>query len=158
MSEGACLYAIVDAARDPALHGWVLGCPERVCLFAGKLKPPLDRVAPYLVQLGGGTELARQWQRQGWGASWGILLHSARTLEQLRRHFRRFLQAMLPDGRVVLFRFYDPRVFRVYLATLEPAERAEWFKGIEEYRVETETGDGTLYCRPTDTVEVKRRA
>ena len=109
------LYGIVDAAQDPVLHELVRTCPERACLFAGPLKPPLDMVAPYLVRLDADAGLTQAWHREGWGRNWGILCISDSPLEALRRHFRRFLQAMLPDGDIVLFRFYDPRVFRTVL-------------------------------------------
>jgi hypothetical protein len=142
------IYGIVDAARDAALHGLIQACPEQVCLFAGKLGHPLDRVAPYLVRLDADAGLTQAWHREGWGQSWGILCQSSKDLSDLRRHFRQFLQAMLPDGQIVLFRFYDPRVFRVYFPTQTPADRVQWFGVVEEYRIETDGGNGTLYCRP----------
>lgn len=145
------LYGIVDAAQDPSLHELVATCPEHACLFAGPLKPPLHMVAPYLVRLAPEAALSQAWHREGWGRNWGILCVSASRLDTLRRHLRRFLQAMLPDGDIVLFRFYDPRIFRTYFPTLEAEEKASWFQAVEEYRVETETGAGTLYFRPEGT-------
>ena len=156
MTGALHLYAIVDAAQDESLYALIQECPEQVCLFAGTLAHPLELVAPYLVRLAPDTRLAREWQRTGWGMNWGILLRSARNLEELRRHFRQFLQAMLPDGQIVLFRFYDPRVFRTYLPTLKGEDRVVWFEGIEEFRLETEYGAGTLYCELHDTREVAR--
>lgn len=152
----ARLYGIVDTARDPALHPLVLTCPERVCLFAGEIKPPLHRVAPYLVRLTPEARLTHAWRGEGWGRSWGILCLSQEDLGGLRRHFRRFLQASLPDGQVVLFRFYDPRVFRPYVATLNDDERRQWFAAVDEFRVETEDGGDILYCRPDGTQQTSR--
>ena len=57
-------------------------------------------------------------------------------LGELRRHFRRFLVARLPDGMVAQFRFYDPRVFAPYLASCTPEELAPWFAGVSTYLVE----------------------
>ena len=67
-----------------------------------------------------------------------------------------FLQAMLPDGQIVLFRFYDPRVFRAYLPTLNEAERWQWFAAVEEFRIETKDGSGMLYCYPDGTQKAAR--
>ena len=145
------LYGIVDAAQDPGLHELVLTCPERACLFAGPLRPPLHMVAPYLVRLDSDTPLTHAWHREGWGHNWGILCLSTSRLEALRRHLRQFLQAMLPDGEIVLFRFYDPRVFRSYFPALEADVKAGWFEMVEEYRVETPAGAGTLYFRADGT-------
>lgn len=156
MTAAALAYGIVDAAQDEALYDLVLSCPDRVCLFAGALQPPLDRVAPYLVRLTPEARLTQEWQREGWGKNWGILFMSPRSLGELRNHFRQFLQAMLPDGEIVLFRFYDPRVFRTYFPTLSDADRANWLAVGEEFRVETEHGTGTLYCRPDGVQTVVR--
>ncbi len=152
----ARLYGIVDAARDPGLHPLVLTCEERVCLFAGEIKPPLHRVAPYLVRLAADAPLTRAWRSDGWGQQWGLLCVSQAGLNELRRHFRQFLQARLPDGQVVLFRFYDPRVFRPYVATLNEEERGQWFAAVDEFRVETEDGGGILACHPDGTCKVTR--
>jgi len=65
----------------------------------------------------------------------------------VRRHLRQFLQAQLPSGEVVLFRFYDPRVWRTYLPTCEAAVLQQWFTGIAEYGAETPDGMGTLIYR-----------
>jgi hypothetical protein len=63
----------------------------------------------------------------------------------VRRQLRHFTQAKLPDGSgPVLFRFWDPRVFRVYLPLVEPAEIAPWFQSVDRYLVETEDGAGAL--------------
>lgn len=150
------MYGIVDAARDRLLYELVQTCPEYVCLFAGTLRPPLDRVAPYLVQLAPEALLTQKWRHEGWGENWGILCWSRRTLHEVRKHFRQFLLATLPDGEIVFFRFYDPRVFRVFFPTLSQADRQQWFAAVDEFRVETEDGGGTQYWRPTGVETVTR--
>lgn len=146
--DGPKLYGIVDAARDPGLHDRVIACEEQVCLFAGALKPPLHRVAPYLVRLPPEAPFTQAWRDEGWGKQWGILCLSRHGLPALRRHFRKFLQVMLPNGQIVLFRYYDPRVFRPYLATLNDDEREHWFAAVDEFRVETDDGKGITYFYP----------
>ena len=138
------LFAVLDTAQDGRLHQLVRGCPDHVCLFAGKLDPALAQVAPYLVRLDAESPLADLWRSEGWGRNWGILCRSGQNLPDLRRHFRKFLQVMLPDGAIVLFRFYDPRVWRTYLPTCNASELADWFAGVEEFNVEAAEGAGTL--------------
>ena len=109
---GGALWGIVDCARDASLYGEVqkLG-KDAVCLFAGKLDPELAAASPYLVRLREGTAVLTRWRTEGFGQAWGIMFRSGENIETLRRLFRQHLDAELPDGRRVLFRFYDPRVF-----------------------------------------------
>lgn len=58
-------------------------------------------------------------------------------LDQLRLRFKTFLNARLADGTIALFRFYDPRVFRTYIAAATSEEHAPWFKGILRYSIES---------------------
>jgi hypothetical protein len=139
MSQSApaeTLYAVVDAARDERLYPMVMQAAEHACLFAGKIGEPLDRASPYLVNLQAQEQLFHAWRDIGRGRAWGILCRSTLPLAQLRRHLRRFLVAKLPDGMVVQFRFYDPRVFRTYLPTCTPEELSAWFKGVSSFLVE----------------------
>lgn len=132
------LYGIVDTARDPGLYDLVMACPQRDCLFAGVIEEPLNRAAPYLVDLTGESLLKDAWRGTGWGNSWGILVRSPLGLEKLRRHLRKFLLAQLPDGDTVLFRFYDPRVWRLYWPSCSEEEKARWMEGIEAFVAEEE--------------------
>ena len=132
------LYGVVDTARDPGLYDLVMACPERDCLFAGVIEEPLNRAAPWLVDLTGDSPLKEAWRNKGWGQSWGILVRSDLPLERLRRHLRKFLLAQLPDGDPVLFRFYDPRVWRLYWPSCTGEEKARWMEGVEEFVVEEE--------------------
>jgi hypothetical protein len=142
------LYGILDCAVDPALYSHVarLEPGGAACLFAGQLDPALKQVSPHLVELAADDPLSRAWRGEGWGKNWGILLSSRESLSFARRRLRHFTQARLPDGQgPVLFRFWDPRVFRVYMPLVEPDEIAPWFKGIDHYIAEAEDGKGSLH-------------
>lgn len=144
------MYAILDPAREPSLYEHVarLEPGAAVCLFEGRLAPELKQVSPHLVELTPHDPLAAAWQREGWGKSWGILIESTQPLAFVRRRLRHFTQARLPSGEgPVLFRFWDPRVFRVYLPLVEAADLAAWFEGVERYLCETEDGKGALEFR-----------
>ena len=56
----------------------------------------------------------------------GILFSSDKSAEELRRHFRRFTLAWLPDrDAAVYFRFYDPRVFMDMTEAMKPGRLAK---------------------------------
>jgi hypothetical protein len=130
------LYGIVDTARDAQLYPLVMASPVHECLFAGELEAPLERAAPYLVELTDDTPLKGIWRAEGWGQAWGILVRSDLELKDLRRHLRKFLLVQLPDGDTVFFRFYDPRVWRVYWPTCTEEEKANWLEGVVEFVAE----------------------
>jgi hypothetical protein len=139
-------FAIVDTARDAELHPLVMQSAEKTCLFAGKIDPVLAAASPWLVRMKRGEPLSEAWSGPGAGQSWGILCQSPLKLEDVRKHFRRFLQAMLPDGTRALFRFYDPRVFHPYIRAALPEERAPWFGDVTGYAVEDATGGHHFYA------------
>lgn len=138
-------FALVDTAQDPALYPLVTKSSEWQCLVSGNAPPVVAATLPYLVRLRPGDSLTEHWRSKGQGRNWGIQLQSALSLDALRLHFKKFLTAKLPDGIVALFRFYDPRVFRMYIRTSLPEERLPWFRGVACYAVE---GDrpGTMHA------------
>lgn len=129
-------FAVIDTAQDPNLHTLVMRSRGKVCLFSGNVPPVLAAASPWLVRLRPGEPLLETWKSEGRGRNWGIMCRSQASLEQMRKHFRKFLQAMLPDGTVALFRFYDPRVFNTYIRTCTPDERRPWFDQLALFAVE----------------------
>jgi len=103
----------------------------------------LAAASPYLVRIDEDSPLMAAWTDRGAGRNWGILCESAMEFASLRRHFKKFLNARLPDGTVALFRFYDPRVFNTYIRACTADEAAPWFNGVTRYSVEDE--DGTVH-------------
>lgn len=136
-------YAVIDTAQDDRLYPLVQTSSHYACLFSGKLEPDLAAAAPYLAVVDEREPLIERWREHGAGRNWGILCETATPLEPLRKHFRRFLQAKLPDGRTALFRFYDPRVFAQYMLAASPDERAPWFD--EGIRYVVEGPDGAMH-------------
>ena len=147
MSTAPKLYGVLDCSRSPELyeHAARLSPDSAACLFEGRLDEALKAVSPHVVELSPADPLSRMWRTRGWGEAWGILFSSRANLATVRRRMRHFTQAKLPDGAgPVLFRFWDPRVFRVYMPLVEPADVAPWFQDIDRYIVETEDGKGSL--------------
>jgi hypothetical protein len=138
------LFALLDAARDARVLEFVRGSGEEYrSLYEGSRGEELADWAPYLVRLPAGSGLLEALAREGWGKSWGLYLTSRSTLAEVRKHFRHFLMARLADGRDAYFRFYDPRVLRVYLPSCDPTEAAQFFGPVRCYLMEAK-GPETL--------------
>ncbi|WP_166802242.1 DUF4123 domain-containing protein [Microvirga pakistanensis] len=156
--QSTSFYAIVDGARDPSLHGHLrtLGRPC-ACLFAGPLEPQIERAAPYLVLLEPEDAFTKRWATEGRGQSWGIMFRAQADFGTMWRHLRKRLEVALPDGRRVLFRFYDPRVLRDYLPGCSSEELDFWFQYATTYWIEAEDGaDLLVFQRQGDTVVIGR--
>ncbi|HZT33316.1 MAG TPA: DUF4123 domain-containing protein [Bryobacteraceae bacterium] len=133
------LWMIVDGARDRQIFGMLLNSYlEYSCLYSGTIPVALEPAAPYLVQLEYEDRYTRQLLERGWGKSWGIVLKCDTSVERLRRHLRTFLVVQDPRGKQLLFRYYDPRVWRVYLPTCNDSELRTVFGPIEAFYVEDE--------------------
>jgi hypothetical protein len=126
------VWMILDGARSLEIFRMLLACHlEYACLYSGPLTPELEMAAPYLVQLDHGYKDTHQFIRRAWGNSWGVFLRSETSLKKLRRHLREFLIVRDTKGNRLTFRYYDPRVLRVYLPTCSPSESRTVFGPIE---------------------------
>jgi hypothetical protein len=117
-APGRDVYAILDCARDARIHPWInRRALDYTSLYRGPVAPVLDRCAPYLVHLYRRESWTRELLSMSWGRSWGIFVRTTEPMETLRVHFRRFLRVRDERGRRLVFRYYDPRVLRLYLPT-----------------------------------------
>jgi len=133
------LFAILDAARDIRILALLVHHQaECQSLYEGVEGAKLAQIAPYLVKLAPDSALLEPLVKEGWGKSWGVYLTSASDFHEIRRHLRHFLDVQLPDGEQVMFRFYDPRVMRIYLPTCMPEEANQFFGPIQRYVMEGE--------------------
>jgi len=134
------VFAVLDGAAIPTLLKKIYEYePKFYCLLWGwtDLPPKLVAAAPYLVQLEKDSEFT-QWALSGYGQHWGIFAVTRVELRALRGHFRDLLQVQDEHGRNLWFRFYDPRVLRVYLPTCNAEEKRMMFGPILLYLVEDE--------------------
>ena len=144
LSRAYKVWAVLDGARDKRVYSAVVGCyTDNCCLYSGELPSDLKFAAPYLVSLDPEDRTTRYILRHAWGNSWGIFLRSTIGMEKLRRHLKSLLMVKDQQGRRLLFRYYDPRVLRVYLPTCWPAELEQVFGPIKAYLVEG-SESGTL--------------
>jgi hypothetical protein len=130
-------YAILDGARDKRIASLAQGELVR-CLYRGTLPREVTDAAPHLMRLWPGNEPTERFFKQGWNESWGVLLAYTGPIKVLYRHLRKFLRVRGENGRAFAFRYYDPRVLRVYLPTCTPAEMERFFGPIEAFAAEDE--------------------
>ena len=140
------VYAVLDGASNPALLGRLQReQPEFICLYRGELAPDLAECAPYLVRLEQGTPFAQWIITNSLGKHWGIFVLSRADLRELRQHFRKFNMVYDPEGnRPLLFRYYDPRVLRIFLPSCDKKQQAEFFGPVDAYFAETEGGESHI--------------
>ena len=133
------VYAILDGARDPRIRNWVMDTRAAAwCLYRGDLPASLERAAPWLLRLARGQAYTEEFFARGWNNAWGVLLTSSISSTELRRHLRRFLRVRTEAGRTLVFRYYDPRVLRVYLPTCTPDEISQFMGPVSAYAAESE--------------------
>lgn len=139
----ANVFTVLDGASVPDLLDHLYADdpgerPEFCCLFPGQLEPDMAYVAPYVAELKPDSEFTRYVLDGAWGKHWGIFGVSNDELFTLRWHFRNLVTVRGPDRKPLTFRFYDPRVLRVYLPTCNAGEAATFFGRILCYVCEDE--------------------
>jgi hypothetical protein len=139
------VWMILDGARSIDVFRMVIECHlEYSCLYSGPLTPDMEIAAPYLVQLDHGYRDTHRFIRRAWGNSMGVFLKSDTSLKKLRRHLREFLVVRDTKGNRMVFRYYDPRVLRVYLPTCVRSELRTVFGPIDCFWTEGENGGDML--------------
>lgn len=139
------VYMILDGARDHRIYSDLVNSHFIYsCLYSGDLAYELERAAPHLVQLEFEDKATRALIERAWGNSWGIFLKSGTRMERLRRHLRTFLTVRSWRGERMLFRYYDPRVLRVYLPTCTSDELQRVFGPTEHFWMENEMHDSLV--------------
>jgi hypothetical protein len=133
------LYALLDASREPSVLKVILESKEEhQSLLEGPQGAQLAHFAPYLIRVPQKSALLDTLVQQAWSKSWGVFLTCDKPLKDLRTHFRHFLTVKLPDGSQVYFRYYDPRVLRLFLPTCLPEEINQFFGPIKQFLLEAE--------------------
>jgi len=145
------LYALLDASREPSVLKVILESKEEhQSLYEGPQGAQLAHFAPYLIRVPQESALLDTLVHQAWSKSWGVFLTSNTPLKELRTHFRHFLNVKLPDGSQVYFRYYDPRVLRLFLPTCLPEETTQFFGPVRHFLMEAEDPKLALHftCGP----------
>ena len=147
---GERLYGVVDGARGIKLatDAYLKYGQAFRSLFEGPSADDLRDVAPYLVEVDPSGRYLGLWA-QRWGTHSGILLVTSAPPQDLLKHLRGVFAAEDEQGQEFFFRFYDPRVLRMYLPTCTPEEANEFFGPVRRILVEDAQPDGVLLCTPS---------
>ena len=135
--SGAFRYALVDLASAPPLRPIIPKLRSAIAepLFARTMPLEVLQVGPWLVNLSEVPEVESMIVGFGIEVPWGYYLHSMFDLVSLRQSLRKFNLAQLAGtSREMLFRYWDPRVIRIFLDGATPVQRhrfLEWIEMIE---------------------------
>jgi len=142
------IWMILDGARSIEIFRMLLACHlEYSCLYSGTLTSELEMAAPYLVQLDHGYKDTHQFIQRAWGNSWGVFLRSDTSLKKLRHHLRELLIVRDERGNRLVFRYYDPRVLRVYLPTCTTNELKAFLGPVQAFWTEGNVFEDMLEFR-----------
>lgn len=137
--ESTCNFAILDGAISPAILDLLNQSGTYYqSLYEGEASADIARYGPYLAQIQPERPFLPYLVKAAWGMFWGVFLGSDQSFEETRRHLRRFLIVDSGSGGKALFRYYDPRVLRVFIPSCEPEQRKEFFGPVRCYFAETE--------------------
>jgi hypothetical protein len=146
------VYVLLDGARDKLIVPMLRssGLPYE-CLYSGSLSSSMISAAPFLVQISPESRFFNQFAPRSWNKAWGVYVIAQPnvTLQALRRHFRTLLRVRDEQGQILVFRFYDPRVIRIYLPTCSAEEKKHFFGPINLFAWESENGDTLVQEGPT---------
>jgi hypothetical protein len=138
-------YLLLDAARMENEMDVAVAFPnENSCLYEGKSKIELAGVGPYLFKTDNNSELNNWVKQEGWGNSWGVALFTFIPFPELHKHCRKFLLVRTEDNMELYFRFYDPRVLRIFLPTCSKEQLQNFFGPIQYFIVEDEDPEFAL--------------
>lgn len=135
------VYALLDAARDERIFEGLVKHQDDIqvaSLYQGQLAEDLAAVAPYIVLLQPRHPFTDWLIASGWGQSWGLFVQARLDFDEMRRHFRKFTVVWTETGKSLIFRFYDPRVLRIFLPTCTPDDLRKLFGPVERFIVEDE--------------------
>lgn len=134
------MYAVIDSARNAGLarDSWFKYGFETWSLFGDTADGSMAAVAPRLVAIqpgNKGREFLNAWADHLWTNS-GILFTSTADPGTVWNHLSQLFIAADSNGRLMYFRFYDPRILRALMPTLDASQIPEVFGPIREYLVE----------------------
>jgi hypothetical protein len=135
-------FVLFDAARaeNNLYKALELSLVHR-SFYKGRSEEELAAVAPYLFEISGNSRLANWYIQEGWGNSWGVFVNTSKTHEEIFLHFRKFLMVKTEQGKELYFRFYDPRVLKVFLPSCDKGQIMEFFGPVSYFIVEGDTGE-----------------
>ena len=158
------VFCIIDGASDekifPMLKSsdWDYACLYRkgVHYEGERMTDAFAATAPYLITLDPRKLTVEKFSMDRIGKHQVIFLESGASKEEVAKHCSSMLKAMDEDGKVFGFRYYDPRVLRVYLPTCTAEELFIFFGEIDTIWVEGEGKDMLEFVREIEASEEEK--
>ncbi len=139
MSLTSLQYIILDGARlDEKLDEVIKLNSSGYPLLNAKSEKYVQNLSAFLFIFQDGDQFSNLVLNQGWGQSWGIYIISTKSLNDLQLHLSKNMYASLDSGEIMYFRFYDPRVLRIFLPTCDKVQLEEFFGPVEKFIAEDE--------------------
>lgn len=144
-------YILLDAARmEVRIEEAKELNPYHQSLYKGRSEEDLAAVAPYLFPVLEGSNFLDWFIEEGWGDAWGVIVSSRVTFETCYKHFRNFLLVKTEEGEELYFRFYDPRVLRIFLPTCDKEQILEFFGPVDFFATEGENPEEAIIFQHID--------
>lgn len=124
-------FGLIDLAAAKPLRKRVMKLrpPRGDTLLSRSYMPLLLEVGPWIVDLNLNPEIDNLWRKIGWHANWGVVVFSKHDFKSVRLHFKKYNQIEMAEGfQQFFFRYYDPRVLREFIPTLNQHDRSKFFE------------------------------
>jgi hypothetical protein len=155
--ELMCNYILLDAARlGEQIHAAMELNPNHASLYKGRIEENLSDLGPYLFSIPQKENFINWYAANGWGNAWGVLMESEASFEEIYKHFSKFLIVKTEAGEELYFRFYDPRVLKIFLPTCDKDQIIEFFGPVEKFIVENDSKDEAVEFSHADGVLKQR--
>jgi hypothetical protein len=147
-------YFLFDASRaggDNLLKAKELNV-SFISLYTGRPENDLETVVPYLFSFSLNDYFSDFIDKEGWGNAWGLWVKADIALEKMQEHFAKFLITKNEDDEELYFRFYDPRVLRIFLPTCEKNQIVEFFGPVDYFIVEGDSREEAIIFSHTNGI------
>lgn len=150
-------YILFDAAKaEQHLYRAMELNPDHKSLYKGWAEDDLSGVAPYLFSVKPDSPFIKWFMAEGMGHAWGVPLFANAAFDDVYNHFRKFLMIKTEYGEQLYFRFYDPRVLRIFLPTCDRQQIKEFFGPVRHFIAEGEE-PGVLIQFWQENYELRRK-
>jgi hypothetical protein len=145
-------YILLDAARmEVRMEEAKELNPYHLSLYKGRSEEDLAAVAPYFFAVPQDEDDFLDWfMEQGWSDAWGVIVSSQASFEECYKHFRKFLIVKTELGEELYFRFYDPRVMKIFLPTCDEQQIIEFFGPVDFFACEGDHREEALVFQHID--------
>ncbi len=146
-------YCVLDGAAVKDLPKRLFEMkPPNYCLLRGELTPDMVHVAPYVALMIPNDEFSNWVIENCFAGNKGIFVQTRFSIKEMRKHFRALVTVYDELGNPMLFRFYDPRVFRKFLPTCDADQVKTFFGNVDRFLLADEEEKDFLTYTQTDGV------